>query len=213
VSPASPSSVNTPGGLPFGSGPLGSGRFFSTPIRPHPAPHLAAWFERQRGLKSRSDGADEVAVAPSSLPSYEPRVIQQFAANLYRKASAVVVGSIVVGGAIGAAFGAVPLTPLGAAWPIPAAFGLATLIGGAFFGCVVGYVVGDTRSFKYRLRAQSALCQLQTERNTALIAAALAARSPVRPEPRPEVQQAAQLAGPPVTPPVSAAQVSAARVA
>jgi uncharacterized membrane protein YfcA len=57
-------------------------------------------------------------VAPSTLPSYDPRVIEQFADKLYRKASSFVAGSIVVGGALGALFGAVPLTSLGSSWPM-----------------------------------------------------------------------------------------------
>jgi predicted lipid-binding transport protein (Tim44 family) len=104
-------------------------------------------------------------VAPSTLPSYDPRVIEQFADKLYRKASSFVAGSIVVGGALGALFGAVPLTSLGNSWPIPSAFGFATLLIGALCGAVVGYVIGDIRSFGYRLQAQAALCQLQIEQH------------------------------------------------
>jgi hypothetical protein len=143
--------------------------------------------------------ADDEAVALVT-PSYDPRVIEQFAEKLYRKASAFVVGSIVIGGAVGAAFGAVPLTSLGEAWPIPSAFGVATLLLGALLGGVVGYVVGDTRAFGYRLQAQAALCQLQTERNTALIAA-VAAASRAAPQQAPPREQPAT---PPVTPPVTA---------
>lgn len=112
-------------------------------------------------------------MVPSTLPDYDPRVIEQFAAKLYRKASAFVAGSAIVGGAVGGAFGAVPLTSLGAAWPIPSIFGFATTLIGIGAGTLVGYVIGDTRSFGYRLQAQTALCQLQTERNTAAAASAV----------------------------------------
>jgi hypothetical protein len=142
-----------------------------------------------------------------STPSYDPRVIEQFAEKLYRKASAFVAGSIVIGAALGAAFGAVPLTSLGEAWPIPSMFGLATLLLGGLLGGVVGYVIGDTRSFGYRLQAQAALCQLQTERNTAVIAAAAAAVQTSKAAPEPSMP-AEQPASPPVTPPVSAARVA-----
>lgn len=147
-----------------------------------------------------------------ALPSYEPRIIEQFAEKLYRKASAFVLGSVVVGAFLGAAFGAVPLTSLGAAWPVPSAFGFATLLAGGIFGAVIGYVIGDTRSFGYRLQAQSALCQLQLERNTAVVARAiLAARptpaTPQAAEPAPPAQQEGA-ATPAVTPPVSAARVA-----
>jgi hypothetical protein len=76
------------------------------------------------------------------------------------------VGSVVVGAALGAAFGAVPLTPLGESWPIPAIFGFATLLVGGIVGAMCGYVIGDTRAFGYRLQAQTALLNLQIERNT-----------------------------------------------
>lgn len=111
------------------------------------------------------------------MPSYDPRVIEQFADKLYRKASSFVLGSIAVGAALGAAFGAIPLTSLGDSWPIPSAFGFATLLAGGIVGGVIGYVIGDTRSFGYRLQAQSALCQLQTERNLAVLARAVATRA------------------------------------
>jgi hypothetical protein len=138
------------------------------------------------------------------MPSYDPRVIEQFAENLYRKASSFVVGSVVVGAALGAAFGAVPLTSLGDSWPVPSIFGFATLLIGGIFGGVIGYVIGDTRSFGYRLQAQSALCQLQAERNMAILARAVATRAaqpsaqPAAPTVETEAQQ------PSVTPPVSA---------
>jgi hypothetical protein len=143
-------------------------------------------------------------VAPSTLPSYDPRVIEQFADKLYRKASSFVAGSIVIGGALGALFGAVPLTSLGNSWPVPSAFGFATLLVGALCGAVVGYVIGDTRSFGYRLQAQAALCQLQIERNTAFVAAAVsAAKATPKDAPSPQQQQTQQ-----ATPPVRAARVA-----
>ena len=109
------------------------------------------------------------------LPGYDPSVIESFAERLYHKAAAFVAGSIVAGAAVGAAFGAVPLTSLGASWPIPSSFGFATMLIGAVAGAVVGYQVGDARSFSYKLQAQSALCQLQIERNTSAAAAMVAA--------------------------------------
>jgi hypothetical protein len=153
---------------------------------------------------------------PSSLPSYDPRVIEQFAENLYRKASAFVVGSVAIGAALGAAFGAVPLTSLGDSWPIPSVFGFATLLVGGIVGALIGYVIGDTRSFGYRLQAQSALCQLQTERNTAALAQAVLAarRAQARPAqtqaaaPAPQPQPAQPPAPAPPAPPVPQRQPS-----
>ena len=121
-----------------------------------------------------------------SLPAYDPKVIEQYADKLYRKASSFVAGSIVIGASLGAAFGAVPLTSLGASWPIPSYLGFATLLLGGLVGGLIGYVIGDTRSFGYRLQAQSALCQLQSERNTALVARAVSARASAPPAQRAE---------------------------
>jgi hypothetical protein len=147
----------------------------------------------------------------ASLPDYDPRVIEQFAENLYRKASAFVAGSVAIGAALGASFGAVPLTSLGASWPVPSIFGFATLLIGGIFGGAIGYVIGDTRSFGYRLQAQTALCQLQTERNTAILAKAIlrvpaakpAQPSPAQQQPQPQPQpppQPAVPAPPPAAP-------------
>ena len=155
-----------------------------------------------------------------SQPAYDPRVIEQFAEKLYRKASAFVAGSVVIGASLGAAFGAVPLTSLGEAWPIPSYLGFATLLLGGLVGALIGYVIGDTRSFGYRLQAQSALCQLQTERNTAVLARAVSARRsapapqvapaspPATPQAQPAADQQPPVPQPPVSPPVSAAHVA-----
>ena len=163
----------------------------------------------------------------SGLPDYEPRIIEEAARRLYDKASAVLVGSVVIGGVLGAAIGAVPLTSLGASWPIPSTFGFGTLLLGALCGCAMGYVIGDTRAFGIKLQAQSTLYQLQLERNTAqtaqaltVLARAAAARpqvapaAPAAPQPSPvatpQVLAAPPLShepqpAPPLSPPVSSA--------
>jgi hypothetical protein len=194
--------MKCPGGRAAGSDSSGFVFFVST-YASTPLPARSCGLVPPRFLKQAGRAADDQSVAPSTLPTYDPRVIELFADKLYRKASSFVGGSIVVGGALGAAFGAVPLTSLGNAWPIPSAFGIATLLVGALSGAVVGYVIGDTRSFGYRLQAQAALCQLQIERNTALVAAAAsAARETPTVAPPPQQQQQQQ------EPPVSAARVA-----
>jgi hypothetical protein len=132
------------------------------------------------------------------VPDYDPSVIEVFAERLYAKAASFVVGSVVAGAAVGAAFGAVPLTSLGSSWPVPSAFGFATLLVGGLAGSVIGYLIGEARAFAYKLQAQSALCQLQLERNTAAVAE-LATLPPAPPTAVP-VQQ------PPPAPPVAAAE-------
>lgn len=150
----------------------------------------------------------------ASLPAYDPKIIERAAEKLYGKAQSVVHGCIAAGGVVGTAFGAVPLTSLGDAWPIPAVFGFATAICGALIGAVVGFVIGDTRAFGYRLQAQSTLCQVRLERNTAISAHALAtlakaetaraAAGPVLPAPMEDLPARAPLGlAPPVSPPLS----------
>jgi hypothetical protein len=117
---------------------------------------------------------------------YDPQVIERFAASLYRKAISAQKGSVAVGVLLGAIFGGVPLTSLGAHWPIPHSFGFATMLVGAIVGGVIGFVIGDARSFGYKLQAQAALCQVEIQRNTqasvhaTLVHAAATSPSPVR---------------------------------
>jgi hypothetical protein len=112
----------------------------------------------------------------SDAPEYTPEIIEEYAARLYRRASSMGVGAAVTGAVVGAFFGAIPLTSLGDAWPIPSAFGFATMLVGLVAGALIGWVIGDARGFGYRLQAQSALCQLQSERNTAAMARAIDVR-------------------------------------
>ena len=150
----------------------------------------------------------------ASLPAYDPKIIERAAEKLYGKAQSVVHGCIAAGVVVGAAFGAVPLTSLGDAWPIPAVFGFATALCGSIVGGVVGFVIGDTRAFGYRLQAQSTLCQVRLERNTAASAHALAALAaaetarktagPVLPPPIEDLPARASLGlAPPVSPPLT----------
>jgi hypothetical protein len=100
-------------------------------------------------------------VAAHDLPDFDPRVLERSAEAAYRRASAIFTGCVAGGVVVGAMFGATPLTPIGAHWPIPHAFGFATMLLGALLGGVVGYVVGDTRSTLCRLQGQTALAQVE----------------------------------------------------
>jgi hypothetical protein len=112
-------------------------------------------------------------VAAPDLPSFDPRVIERFAENAYRKANAIFIGCVTAGVVMGAIFGATPLTPLGAGWPIPQEFGFATMLAGAVVGGVIGYVVGDTRSALCRLQGQSALAQVESAKHARAMAKAM----------------------------------------
>jgi hypothetical protein len=109
----------------------------------------------------------------ADLPDFDPRVIERFAESAYRRANAIFVGCVAAGVVMGAIFGATPLTPLGAGWPIPQAFGFATMLAGALIGGVIGYVVGDTRSALCRLQGQTALAQVESAKNASAMADAM----------------------------------------
>jgi hypothetical protein len=148
------------------------------------------------------------------LPELDPRIIERYVENTYRKATAVFMGSVVAGVLIGAVFGAMPLTSLGENWPIPRMFGFATMILGAICGGVVGYMIGDTRAFLARLQGQTALAQIHAANDarralaavheiqalaTRRVAARPAASPPPAAPPAP-VEPAPAPAGPPVAP-------------
>lgn len=148
------------------------------------------------------------------MPEYDPRIIERAAEKLHGKAASIVPGCIAAGVVLGGAFGAVPLTSLGDAWPVPSTFGFATALLGAVLGGVVGFVIGDARAFGYRLQAQATLNQVRLERNTALAAQAMADLAAAAQAgwlvaaqaPAAEPEQAARAAlglVPPVSPPVS----------
>jgi hypothetical protein len=112
-------------------------------------------------------------VAAHDLPDFDPRVLERSAEAAYRKASAIFTGCVAGGVVVGAMFGATPLTPIGSHWPIPQAFGFATMLLGALLGGVVGYVVGDTRSALCRLQGQTALAQVEGAKHARAMADAM----------------------------------------
>lgn len=112
-------------------------------------------------------------MAAHDLPDFDPRVIERFAESAYRKANAIFTGCVAGGVVLGAIFGATPLTPLGTGWPIPQAFGFATMLVGALVGGVIGYVVGDTRSALCRLQGQTALAQVEGAKHARAMADAM----------------------------------------
>ena len=131
-------------------------------------------------------------MAAHDLPAFDPSIIERYVENTYRKATAVFLGSVVAGVMIGAVFGAMPLTSLGASWPIPRMFGFATMMVGAIVGGVIGYLIGDTRAFLARLQGQTALAQIEAAKDARLALEAIQqiqalamrrAAAPPRPQP------------------------------
>jgi len=112
-------------------------------------------------------------VAAQDLPDFDPRILERSAEAAYRRANAIFTGCVAGGVVVGALFGATPLTPIGAHWPIPQTFGFATMLLGAFLGGIVGYVVGDTRSALCRLQGQTALAQVEGARHARAMADAM----------------------------------------
>ncbi len=112
-------------------------------------------------------------MAAHDLPDFDPGVLERSAEAAYRKANAIFTGCVAGGVVLGAMFGATPLTPIGEHWPIPQAFGFATMLLGAFLGGIVGYVVGDTRSALCRLQGQTALAQVEGARHARAMAEAM----------------------------------------
>lgn len=112
-------------------------------------------------------------MAAHDLPDFDPRVLERSAEAAYRKANAIFTGCVAGGVVLGAMFGATPLTPVGEHWPIPQAFGFATMLLGALIGGIVGYVVGDTRSALCRLQGQTALAQVEGAKHARAMADAM----------------------------------------
>jgi hypothetical protein len=152
-------------------------------------------------LKSILLETDIAGMTAQELPDFDPGIIERYVENTYRKAAAVFIGSVVAGVMIGAVFGAMPLTSLGESWPIPRMFGFATMILGAILGGVVGYLIGDTRSFLARLQGQTALAQIHAANDARLalevlreiqaLATRRAAARPAAPTAPPEAPPAA----------------------
>jgi len=93
------------------------------------------------------------------MVKYDPNIIQQFADRLYSRARSVVIAWTLLGAIIGIAGGyMLPLVT-----DIPRPIGIIGIL--IFFG-LLGYMIGTEWSFKLKLNAQVALCQVQIERNT-----------------------------------------------
>ncbi len=92
--------------------------------------------------------------------AYDERIIAQFAAQLYRRASSMVLVYVIAGVIAGAAttLGVVLTSSAGSLASIT---GMLAVVGG-----LLGWLFGTQRAIALRLMAQTALCQMQIERNT-----------------------------------------------
>ena len=97
-----------------------------------------------------------------SAQAYDPSIIGEFAVGLYKQADRMMISwgirLALAGGVIGFLAGAIPTRTLdGGAIP-------GVLV--ALLGAMLGGAYGREKAFELRLRAQEALCLLQTEINT-----------------------------------------------
>ena len=137
------------------------------------------------------------------------QAVEELVSHYETKARSVSRAGVAIGAFAGVLVGSIPLSPLRAAWPIPASYGFATLLGGLVVGVLIGYVIGDPRGKLYQRMAEQARLQLQLEQRislndarmaqllTALTArAAAAAQRPAAPPPLAVVPQPTPVAAP-----------------
>ena len=99
------------------------------------------------------------------MTEYDSTIIEQAADNLYETARSMEVSWAMAGMFIGAALVALLVSFYDSG---------AMLVGvgfGAILGAAIGYAQGRTRAMMLRLQAQTALCQMQIEQNTAKLLA------------------------------------------
>jgi hypothetical protein len=112
-------------------------------------------------LKRAPAGADESSVAHDRDAA--GRAVEELVAHYESRARAVSRTAVAVGAVAGVLVGSVPLSPFRAAWPIPATYGFATVLGGLVVGVLIGFVIGDPRAKLYGRMADQARLQLQLE--------------------------------------------------
>jgi hypothetical protein len=91
---------------------------------------------------------------------FDPSVVQRFAIQLYRQATALVARFAILGLVGGATLGAMLARQTGAS------MGLSELLIPGVIALALGAVYGHSKGFSLKLHAQQALWQLQIERNT-----------------------------------------------
>lgn len=95
---------------------------------------------------------------------YDPEIIGRFADKLYSQAFWTIFGRTFFGLLFGAILGGVAgVFYINAALAEPS--NMPAIIGALLFG-LFGYSSAQARAFELRLQAQSALCQVQIEKNT-----------------------------------------------
>ena len=99
------------------------------------------------------------------MAKYDEEVLEKYASRLYARARLSILLNVIAGCVLGGIIGDLPeiiwfWTNRGSPPPKTAT------IFGVFIGALIFAVIGDEKAFKYRLLAQTTLCQAQIERNT-----------------------------------------------
>ena len=101
------------------------------------------------------------------MAKYDEAILQSYADALYSRAAWIIAKYTIFTGGLGVLIGYAPnllwyFRPTAMASPESA--GSMSLFG--IIGVVVGYSIGESKAFEYKLRAQTVLCQRQIELNT-----------------------------------------------
>lgn len=97
------------------------------------------------------------------MPAYDPSIIEKFADKLYDRGENIIWKWGCLGMLAGGFAAFMVLRSLG---ELPPPLGLGVLIVGIIIGLAFGRSIGTDRAFHLFLQAQTALCQVQIERNT-----------------------------------------------
>ena len=97
------------------------------------------------------------------MPSYNPAIIEKYAADLYARGSSIIWRWGCIGMGCGFLFAAFALKSFD---ELPQEYRLGTLAVCVIVGLFVGRSIGTDRAFHLFLQAQTALCQVQIEKNT-----------------------------------------------
>lgn len=90
------------------------------------------------------------------MANYDPKVIQEFADKLYKKASSIIATYTILGLVIGG---------VGGYFLAPQAGPIFNAIAAVLFA-LLGFAIGREKSFMIKLQAQTSLCQMKIEQNT-----------------------------------------------
>lgn len=99
------------------------------------------------------------------MVSYDPKIIQEFAEGLYKKANSIIASYTLLGLLIGLIIGfAVGEVKTGFYLNSDIRTILTTIL--AIIGGLIGFSTGMGKAFILKLQAQTALCQMKIEQNT-----------------------------------------------